>query len=69
MQSAMPDLSIRAELGMPDRLTRFLIEGVVQAALMYTPQLRPGLNAQCIFEEELVLVASWRSPTLELNGR
>jgi len=69
MQSAMPDLSIRAELGMPDRLTRFLIEGVVQAALMYTPQLRPGLKAQCILEEELVLVASWASPTLDLNGR
>lgn len=40
LQAQLPQLSIRTELGMPDRLTRYLIEGVVQAALIYTPQLR-----------------------------
>jgi hypothetical protein len=35
----MPDLSIRAELGMPDRLTRFLVEGVVQAHAIHLPNL------------------------------
>ena len=59
MQSAMPTLNIRAELGMPDRITRFLVEGVVQIGLMYNPQLRPGLTASKILEEELVLAASW----------
>ncbi|MEL7026451.1 MAG: LysR family transcriptional regulator [Pseudomonadota bacterium] len=63
LQRAMPDLSIRAELGMPDRLTRFLIEGVIQAALIYTPQVRPGLTVRQVFEEELVLVASWPDAT------
>ena len=43
LQVEKPELSLRVELGMPDRITRFLIEGVVQAALLYTPQLRPGL--------------------------
>ena len=31
---------------------------------MYTPQLRPGLRTRRILEEELILVASWRDPTL-----
>ncbi|SIO21821.1 LysR family transcriptional regulator [Vannielia litorea] len=61
MQADMPTLNVRAELGMPDRLTRFLVEGVVQAALMYTPQLRPGLSARLVMEEDLVLVASWEA--------
>lgn len=59
----MPDLNIRAELGMPDRLTRFLVEGIMQVGLLYMPQLRPGLHAEEIIEEELVLVASWSNPT------
>lgn len=69
LRRAMPELSLRAELGMPDRLTRFLIEGVVQAALLYTPQLRPGLRLEQVMEEELVLVADWPDPDLGLAGR
>ncbi len=60
LRREMPGLSIRAELGMPDRLTRFLVEGVIQAALLYTPQIRPGLTVQRVFEEELILCASWK---------
>ncbi len=63
LQDEMPGLSIRAELGMPDRLTRFLIEGVIDAALLYTPQIRPGLQVDRAFDEELVLVASWSDAT------
>lgn len=59
MQSRMPTLNVRAELGMPDRLTRFLVEGTVQIGLMYSPQLRPGLVASRALDEELVLAASW----------
>lgn len=59
VQLEMPELNVRAELGMPDRLTRFLIEGIMQVGLMYTPQLRPGLIAEKILEEELVMVATF----------
>jgi DNA-binding transcriptional LysR family regulator len=59
LQTAAPDLNIRAELGMPDRLTRFLTEGIMQVGLLYMPQIRPGLMAEEVMEEELVLVASW----------
>lgn len=69
MRAEMPTLNIRAELGMPDRLTRFLVEGVIQAGLLYNPQLRPGLTVTKVSEEELVLAASWPDPTMDLAGR
>lgn len=69
MQEAIPDLNLRAEIGMPDRLTRFLIEGTIQLGLPYMPQLRPGLAVEKVMEEDLVLVASWANPTLEMGGR
>ena len=69
LREQRPTLNIRAELGMPDRLTQFLIQGVVQAGLMYTPQLRPGLSVEKLLDDELILVASWKSPSLDLTGR
>ena len=51
---------------MPERLTRFLIEGVIQTSLMYTPQLRPGLTAEPLVDDELILVASWENPTMDI---
>lgn len=69
LRAEMPDLNIRAELGMPDRLTRFLTEGIMHVGLLYMPQIRPGLSAEAILNEELVLVASWPEPTMDLHGR
>ena len=65
MRSALPDLSIRAELGMPDRLTRMMVEGRVQAALFYVPQIRPGLSVTRLADDELVMVAAWPDPELD----
>ncbi|WP_147127050.1 LysR family transcriptional regulator [Shimia ponticola] len=67
LQADLPELSVRAELGMPDRLTRFLIEGVIQVALSYTPQLRPGLTAVQVMEEELVLAASFEADMADVE--
>lgn len=67
LQTEMPELSVRAEMGMTDRLTRFLIEGVIQAALLYTPQLRPGLVVEPVIDEELVLVASFDANLNEIG--
>ncbi|MDO6591737.1 LysR family transcriptional regulator [Loktanella sp. D2R18] len=66
LQAAAPDLNIRAELGMPDRLTRFLTEGIMQVGLLYMPQLRPGLSVDKVMEEELVMVAS--RPDADINN-
>ncbi|MGY9039462.1 LysR family transcriptional regulator [Sulfitobacter sp. BSw21498] len=69
LQTRMPELSVHGEVGMPDRITRFLVEGVVQAALLYTPQLRPGLIVEPALDDELILVASYPNATLEnLDG-
>lgn len=68
LQAAMPDLNIRAELGMPDRLTRFLIEGVMHVGLLYMPQLRPGLEAHKLLDEDLVLVSSVAGTTMDNVG-
>lgn len=65
----MPTLNLRAEVGTSDRLTRFLIEGIVQAALLYTPQLRPGLSAEKVLDGELVMVAGWSNPESDVSGR
>ncbi|MDQ2094564.1 LysR family transcriptional regulator [Rhodalgimonas zhirmunskyi] len=69
IQKLAPNLSIRAEMGMPDRLTQMLGRGAIQCALTYTPYLRPGLEASQVMQEELVLVASWENPTLAMEGR
>ena len=69
LRSVLPGVSLRAELGMPDRLTRFMIEGLTQMALLYTPQVRPGLHVEQIVEEELVLVAAWEAASLDLGSR
>ncbi|MCX7561590.1 LysR family transcriptional regulator [Sulfitobacter sp. F26204] len=67
LQAEMPELSVHAELGMADRITRYLMEGVVQAALLYTPQLRPGLVAEPALDDELILVASYPDASLDLQ--
>lgn len=69
LQQDMPSLSLRAEVGMSDRLTRFLIEGMIQAALVYTPQLRPGLSAEKVLDGELVMVAGWPATDSDVTGR
>jgi len=70
LRTRLPNLSVRAEIGLPDRLTRYLLEGTVQVALMYTPQMRPGLRSREILDEELILCAAWPDPKLDsLAGR
>lgn len=69
LQHSMPTLNIRAELGMPDRIMRFLVEGIAQVGLMYSPQLRPGLSAHKIYDEDLVLAASWEASLDDISDR
>jgi len=66
----MPLLGIRAQLGLPETLTRSMTEGVMQISLTYAPTLRPGLSVDKVLDDELVLVAPWAGPTLDgLSGR
>jgi LysR family transcriptional regulator, flagellar master operon regulator len=57
LERLMPEVALRAEMGNPDRLIRMMLDGVLDIALMYTPQLRPGLEVEVIMEDSLVLAS------------
>ena len=57
LEQRLPNVAFRVEAGMPDRLIREMVEGVLDIAVMYGPQLRPGLKVEKIFDGQLVLVA------------
>ncbi len=68
MAARAPDVALRAEVGMPARLMREMVEGIVDIAVMYTPQLRPGLQVETLFEDELVLVSVEPKATPQLDS-
>ncbi len=65
LRREVPNLSIRGEVGMTERLTRLLLEGTVHVALMYTPEMRPGLTLRPVMEDDLVLVACWPAASID----
>ncbi|MEQ8233301.1 MAG: LysR family transcriptional regulator [Gammaproteobacteria bacterium] len=58
LRSHAPAVAVRAEVGFEDTLMQALIEGRLDLGVMYTPQYRPGLVVQRLFEETLVLVST-----------
>ena len=53
-----PDISVRAEVGLEPDLMQGLVEGRLDIAVMYTPESRPGLKVELLFDERLVLVST-----------
>lgn len=53
-----PDIGVRATIGFEDVLMTALVEGRIDAAVLYTPQARPGLTIEPLLEEQLVMVSS-----------
>lgn len=58
MKTAVPDMAIRAEVGLSDWLMRQLLDGLLDVAVMYTPQSQPGFVIEELLAEKLVLVSS-----------
>lgn len=58
MRSAEPDIAIHAEVGFEDELMLGLVDGHIDIAALYTPQSRPGLTVEQLFEEDLILVST-----------
>lgn len=58
IRATVPDIALRAEIGLEEDLMLGLVEGRVDIGVMYTPQSRPGLNVEALVEEELVLVST-----------
>lgn len=52
------DLSVRAEIGVERDLMEGLVEGRIDVAVMYTPQSRPGLRVEPLFDDRLVLAST-----------
>ena len=58
MRDAAPDVAIQAQMGPTDWLMRQLADGLLDLAVLYAPQSRPGLEVEKIIDETLVLVAT-----------
>ena len=53
-----PDVAVRAMVGFEEDLMQALIEGRADIGVMYTPQARPGLRVELLFEEQLAMVST-----------
>ena len=58
MHRSNPTISIRIESGLEPEIMQGLIEGRLDIGVMYTPQIRPGLQIQQLFEDRLVMVST-----------
>src|SRR5918995_4103843 len=58
MRRSHPDIALRVHVDVPQDLITHVAAGLVDIAIMYAPQHRPGLNVDLLREEELVLVTT-----------
>ncbi len=58
MRTRHTDISLRLEVGFEEDIMQGLVRGTVDLGVLYTPESRPGLGIERLFEERLVLVAS-----------
>lgn len=58
MRRALPDIALRVHVDVPQDLINQVASGMVDVAIMYAPQHRPGLKIDLLMEEKLVLVTT-----------
>lgn len=58
MRSAAGQLALRTEVGFPRDLLDKVSAGVLDIAIVYAPQQRPGLRVELLMEEKLVMVST-----------
>ena len=58
MRGSLRDIALRVHVDVPQDLINLVAGGIVDAAIMYAPQHRPGLKIDRLMEEKLVLVTS-----------
>lgn len=58
MRRSHPDIALRVHVDVPHDLTTHVAAGLVDIAIMYSPQHRPGLEVDLLMEEELVLITT-----------
>ncbi|MCB2106563.1 MAG: LysR family transcriptional regulator [Rhodobacteraceae bacterium] len=57
-RAAHPTVAVRAEIGTPESLMSNLGNGLLDFAVMYTPEARPGYKIEKLLDETLILVAT-----------
>jgi DNA-binding transcriptional LysR family regulator len=60
MRHSAPQLGLRTQVGLPEGLMNQVGEGVIDIAVLYAPQHRPGLKIELLMKEKLVLVTTVR---------
>jgi LysR family transcriptional regulator, flagellar master operon regulator len=58
MRRSTPQLALRAQVGLPEALMNQVSEGILDLAVLYAPQHRPGLKVELLMKEKLVLVTT-----------
>ena len=58
MRRSLADIALRVHVDVPQDLINQVAAGLVDVAIMYAPQHRPGLQIDLLMEEELVLVTT-----------
>jgi DNA-binding transcriptional LysR family regulator len=62
MRRSLRDIALRVHVDVPQDLINHVAGGLVDIAIMYAPQHRPGLKIDFLIEEELVLVSTSATP-------
>lgn len=57
-RDAMPTVALRCDIGMPARMMRAMAEGVMDMAVIYQPEHRPGIVVRELIEDHLVMVTT-----------
>ena len=57
-QKVAPSVALRCEIGIPQRLMREMAEGVMDIAVIYQPEHRPGMIVRELINDRLVLVTT-----------
>ena len=68
MRRSAPHLALRTQVGLPEGLMSQVSAGVIDIAVMYAPQHRPGLKIELLMKEKLVLVTTARRKGARRSG-
>ncbi len=58
MRRAAPDISLHMEVSLEEEMIQRLVQGTIDIGVMYTPESRPGLGIEPLFDESLLLVGN-----------
>jgi LysR family transcriptional regulator, flagellar master operon regulator len=58
MRRTAPEVALRLEIGFEEGIMQGLVQGTLDVGVLYTPERRPGLGIERLFDETLVLAGT-----------